>query len=54
LKVISGAPHGMVSTLKNQSNAELLAFFKQSQGGRRLSVGLAVPILPKRGYGKTT
>jgi len=29
LKVIPGAPHGMVSTLKNQINAELLAFFKQ-------------------------
>jgi len=30
LKVIPGAPHGMVSTLKDQINAELLAFFKQS------------------------
>jgi len=30
LKVIPGAPHGMVSTLKNQINQELLAFFKQS------------------------
>jgi non-heme chloroperoxidase len=29
LKVIPGAPHGMPSTLKNQINAELLAFFKQ-------------------------
>jgi len=28
LKVIPGAPHGMCSTLKNQINAELLAFFK--------------------------
>jgi non-heme chloroperoxidase len=28
LKVISGAPHGMCSTLKNEINAELLAFFK--------------------------
>jgi len=28
LKVIPGAPHGMVSTLKDQINAELLAFFK--------------------------
>jgi non-heme chloroperoxidase len=28
LKVIPGAPHGMCSTLKNQVNAELLAFFK--------------------------
>jgi len=28
LKVIPGAPHGMVSTLKEQINAELLAFFK--------------------------
>ena len=28
LKVISGAPHGMCSTLKNQINNELLAFFK--------------------------
>ena len=31
LKVIPGAPHGMVSTLKNQINEELLAFFKQSK-----------------------
>ena len=29
LKVIPGAPHGMPSTLKNQINAELLAFFNQ-------------------------
>jgi non-heme chloroperoxidase len=28
LKVIPGAPHGMCSTLKNQVNAELLAFIK--------------------------
>jgi non-heme chloroperoxidase len=31
LKVIPGAPHGMCSTLKDQINAELLAFL---QGGR--------------------
>lgn len=31
LKVIPGAPHGMPSTLKNQINAELLAFFKASR-----------------------
>jgi non-heme chloroperoxidase len=29
LKVIPGAPHGMCSTLKDQINAELLAFFQQ-------------------------
>jgi len=29
LKVIPGGPHGMVSTLKNQINQELLAFFNQ-------------------------
>ena len=28
LKVIPGAPHGMASTLKDQINTELLAFFK--------------------------
>jgi len=28
LKVIKGAPHGMCTTLKEQINAELLAFFK--------------------------
>ena len=28
LKVNRGAPHGMCSTLKDRSNAELLAFFK--------------------------
>lgn len=32
LKVISGAPHGMCSTLKNQINEELLTFFDQSKG----------------------
>jgi len=31
LKVIPGAPHGMVSTLKNQINEELLTFFKQNK-----------------------
>jgi non-heme chloroperoxidase len=31
LKVIPGAPHGMCSTLKNEINAELLGFFKQSE-----------------------
>jgi non-heme chloroperoxidase len=31
LKVIPGAPHGMCSTLKDQINAELLAFFKGQQ-----------------------
>ncbi len=31
LKVIHGAPHGMCSTLKDQINAELLGFFKQSR-----------------------
>src|SRR5713101_880547 len=30
LKVIAGAPHGMCSTLKEQINAELLAFLKRS------------------------
>jgi non-heme chloroperoxidase len=29
LKVYKGAPHGMCSTLKNQVNADLLAFFKK-------------------------
>ncbi|MDD5713213.1 MAG: alpha/beta hydrolase, partial [Smithellaceae bacterium] len=28
LKVYSGAPHGLCSTLKDQVNADLLAFFK--------------------------
>jgi non-heme chloroperoxidase len=31
LKVFPGAPHGMLSTLKDQLNAELLAFFKGSK-----------------------
>lgn len=31
LKVIPGAPHGMCSTLKDQVNAELLAFFQRSK-----------------------
>ncbi|HWB32434.1 MAG TPA: alpha/beta hydrolase [Acidobacteriaceae bacterium] len=30
LKVYPGAPHGMCSTLKDEINADLLAFFKQS------------------------
>jgi non-heme chloroperoxidase len=32
LRVVPGAPHGMCSTLKNQINEELLAFFRQSKG----------------------
>jgi non-heme chloroperoxidase len=31
LKIIPGAPHGMCSTLKDQVNAELLAFMQRSQ-----------------------
>lgn len=31
LKVIAGAPHGMCSTLKDQINSELLAFFQQTR-----------------------
>jgi non-heme chloroperoxidase len=31
LKIIPGAPHGMVSTLKDRINAELLAFFKPGE-----------------------
>ena len=31
LKVIPGAPHGMCSMLKDQINAELLTFFKESK-----------------------
>jgi non-heme chloroperoxidase len=31
LKVIAGAPHGMCSTLKDQINQELLAFFERSE-----------------------
>jgi non-heme chloroperoxidase len=31
LKVYPGAPQGMPSTLKDQINADLLAFFKRSQ-----------------------
>jgi non-heme chloroperoxidase len=31
LKVIAGAPHGMCSTLKEQVNAELLAFLKSQR-----------------------
>ena len=30
LKIIPGAPHGMCSTLKDEINADLLSFFKQS------------------------
>ena len=30
LKVIPGAPHGMCSTLKDQINEELLAFFQKA------------------------
>jgi non-heme chloroperoxidase len=30
LKVIPGAPHGMLSTLKDQMNGELLAFFQKA------------------------
>jgi non-heme chloroperoxidase len=31
LKIIPGAPHGMCSTLKDEINAELLGFFKQTE-----------------------
>ncbi len=31
LKIYKGAPHGMPSTLKDQINADLLAFFKEEQ-----------------------
>jgi non-heme chloroperoxidase len=31
LKIISGAPHGMCSTHKDQINAELLAFLQRRQ-----------------------
>jgi non-heme chloroperoxidase len=31
LKIVPGAPHGMCSTLKDQINAALLAFFQRSQ-----------------------
>lgn len=31
LKVIAGAPHGLCSTLKDQINGELLAFFQQGK-----------------------
>jgi non-heme chloroperoxidase len=31
LKIYPGAPHGMCSTLKDQINAELFAFFRQSK-----------------------
>lgn len=31
LKVIAGAPHGMCSTLKDQINSELLAFFQHTR-----------------------
>ena len=34
LKVIPGAPHGMCSTLKDQINAELLAFFERARQAR--------------------
>ena len=37
LKVIPGAPHGMVSTLKDQINEELLTFFKQSKKAAALA-----------------
>jgi non-heme chloroperoxidase len=35
LKVYKGAPHGLCSTLKDQINADLLAFFKASAAGSR-------------------
>jgi non-heme chloroperoxidase len=31
LKIIPGAPHGMCATLKDEINAELLGFFKQTE-----------------------
>jgi non-heme chloroperoxidase len=34
LKVIKGAPHGMCTTLKDQVNEELLAFFKEASAAK--------------------
>ena len=34
LKVISGAPHGMCSTLKDEINADLLTFFQQQSASK--------------------
>ena len=31
LKIVPGGPHGMCSTLQDQINAELLAFFHQAE-----------------------
>ena len=31
LKIVPGGPHGMCSTLKDQINAELLAFFHHAE-----------------------
>jgi len=31
LKIVPGRPHGMCSTLKDQINAELLAFFHHAE-----------------------
>lgn len=37
LKVIPGGPHGMCTTLKDQINAELLAFFNAGSAERTIS-----------------
>jgi hypothetical protein len=39
LKIVPGGPHGMCSTLKDQINAELLAFFHQASGKRERGKG---------------
>jgi hypothetical protein len=42
LKIVPGGPHGMCSTLKDQINAELLAFFHQARANRKLSVAIRI------------
>jgi len=41
LKVYQGAPHGMCSTLKDQVNQDLLAFFKGAPAERQPAEQLA-------------
>src|SRR5437870_9017405 len=42
LKIVPGGPHGICSTLKDQINAELLAFFHQARANQKLSVAIRI------------
>ena len=47
LKIVPGGPHGMCSTLKDQINAELLAFFHHAERKEERGKGTKVHMTRK-------